>query len=84
MTIENLEKAQEIDCEIRNLEKYLKDWNRARGINNIELYDVDRTSTFYISTKMFVDIVDFTKLKSKIIKELETKISKLQKEFDEL
>lgn len=84
MTIETLEKAKEIDYKIRDLEKYLKDWNRARGINNIELYDVDRTSTFYINVNMFVDIVGFTKLKSKIIEDLETKISKLQKEFDEL
>lgn len=84
MTIETLEKAKEIVLEIKNLEKHLEDWNRSRGISNIELYDANRSSTFYINVNMFVDIVGFEKLKYIMIESLDAKISKLQKEFDEL
>ena len=82
MTNEKLEKAMEIYSEINCIEKYLKEWNRAIGINSIKLYDKDRI--FDINVNVIEDIVGFKKLKYKIIEDLETKILQLQKEFDEL
>lgn len=81
-----LKSTEEIIYEIDKLKTHLKDWENAVGINKLELYSYnymrERYNISYVDMEIFTDI--FKELKTMIIERLEAKISKLQKEFDEL
>lgn len=85
MTNEKLERGNEIQSQLRSLETQKKQWERAKAFSGIDLTDThDDSYERWESSGLRVDLVNFESVKSSVLITIQNRITKLQKEFDEL
>lgn len=82
MTTKLLVRLNKMSNEINELKIQLDHWKESEDLSVMKLYKGD--SSFYIDVNVFMKVINFKELKSMVIEKLEAKISKLQKELDEL
>ena len=85
MTNKELERGNEIQNQLRSLETQKKQWERAKAFSGIDLTDAkEDPHERWDSSGLRVDLVNFESVKSSVLITIQNRITKLQKEFDEL